>query len=93
MNKAKKIYVDFNEVIAQIKPMHAINNMPCLPYNRKNMYECIKEANIPYSRLHDTGGAFGGSRYVDINNIFPDFDADETDASSYDFAFTDVLLQ
>ena len=29
---------------------------------------------------------------MDIPNIFPNFDADENDPSSYDFAFTDALL-
>jgi len=41
---------------------------------------------------HDAGGAFGGSRFVDIPNIFPDFDADENDPASYDFTFTDWLM-
>ncbi len=52
----------------------------------------LKDANIPYARLHDVGGAFGGNRYVDIPNIFRDFDADECDPANYDFAFTDALL-
>jgi len=30
------------------------------------------EAGIPYSRLHDTGGRFGGGVFVDIANIFRD---------------------
>ena len=35
----------------------------------------------------------GGNRYVDIPNLFRDFDADENDPSGYDFAFTDELLR
>jgi len=52
----------------------------------------MREANIPYARLHDTGGYFGGARYVDVANLFPDFGADENDPASFDFAFTDHLL-
>lgn len=47
----------------------------------------------PTPGSHDTGGKFGGAHYVDVENIFPDFDADETDPASYDFAFTDRLLE
>lgn len=71
--------------------MHAVGQPPwggpegtCLHY--------LKEAHIPYSRLHDVGGMLGGSVYVDVPNIFRDFDADPESADSYDFAFTDALL-
>ena len=52
----------------------------------------LGDAGIPYSRLHDTGGCYGGFRYVDIENIFRDFSADPENPDSYDFAFTDKLL-
>ena len=55
--------------------------------------QILRDAAIPFSRLHDVGGPFGGNRYVDIPNIFRDFDADENDPASYDFAFTDELLK
>lgn len=38
------------------------------------------------------GGHYGKNVYVDIPNIFRDFDADENDPDSYDFAFTDALI-
>ena len=82
----------FDKITGIIKPMHAINNPPTVPGDIYGLYEKIREANIPYARLHDTGGRFGGTHYVDIGNIFTDFNADETDPVSYDFAFTDALL-
>ena len=86
--------VDFNTITGKIKPMHAINNMPMIgAFASDDMFHYAGEAGIPYSRLHDTGGAFGGSRYVDIPNIFPNFDADENDPASYDFTFTDWLMR
>ncbi len=86
------VCVDFGRITGRIKPMHAINNMPTLPHNTLHLYEKLTEAGIPYARMHDTGGAFGGAHYVDIENIFPDSDADENDPASYDFAFTDALF-
>ena len=87
------INVNFDNVTGKIKPMHATNNLVTLPRNGTSDWDGkMKAAHIPYGRLHDTGGTFGGSRYVDIPNVFPDFDADENDPANYDFAFTDVLI-
>ena len=55
--------------------------------------QILCDAGITYSRLHDVGGALGGNRYVDVPNIFRDFDADENDSNSYDFVFTDELIK
>ena len=76
--------------------MHAVGQPPFKGGFAKidfSPIQLLKDANIPYSRLHDVGGAFGGNRYVDIPNIFRDFDADENDPASYDFAFTDQLIK
>ena len=53
----------------------------------------LRDASIPYARLHDVGGIYGGSRFVDIQNVFPCFDADETLPESYDFEYTDHLIK
>ena len=81
----------FNKTVGKIKPMHAVNNMP-LRGTSDSMHHYVKEAGIPLVRLHDTGGMYGANRFVDIENIFRDFSADENDPASYDFAFTDWLL-
>lgn len=57
------------------------------------MFHYLTEAGIPFSRLHDVGGYFGGGRFVDIPNLFPDPEADPADPASYDFAFTDLLVK
>ncbi len=90
------IQVDFDKILGQVKPMHAVGQPPftggfcSLDFTPMQI---LKEAHIPYSRLHDVGGAFGSNRYVDIPNIFRDFSADENDPDSYDFAFTDELIK
>ena len=87
----QKISVDFSKSIGKIKAMHAVGQPPF--YGMDFSYcKYLQAAHIPYSRLHDVGGAYGRSVFVDIPNLFRDFDADENDAASYDFAFTDVLL-
>ena len=86
-----KIAVDFAAKCGRtIKPLHGINNSPIALY--KPLPELL-QAGIPYIRLHDAGGAYGGNCYVDIPNIFPDFDADENDPASYRFEFTDAYFK
>ena len=89
------IHIDFSSVIARIKPMHAVGQPPFAGGSAKINFapmQVLTDANIPYSRMHDVGGPFGGNRYIDVPNIFRDFDADVNDPASYDFAFTDTLL-
>ena len=87
-----KITINAEQGIGKIKPMHAVNNGPVAGPG-SGSFSFLKEAGIPYARTHDTGGAYGGSVFVDIENIFRDFNSDVNDPSSYDFAFTDWLFQ
>lgn len=87
-----KISVDFNSITGLIKPMHGVGQPPMTGITC-SLFHYLKEAGIPYSRLHDTGGAMGSGLYVDIPNIFRDFDADENDPNSYSFAFTDKIIE
>ena len=72
-----------------MKPLHGVNNSPAA---LRKPVQTFTDAGIPYMRTHDTMGAFGGTHYVDVPNIFRDFDADENDPESYDFAFTDAYI-
>ena len=80
--------VDPATVVGAIKPMNGVNNAPIKEYQ-----ESFNALRIPYSRLHDSTYSleYGGPN-VDITDIFPDFDADVEDPSSYDFAVTDSVL-
>lgn len=84
--------IDFGKTVGKIKPMHAVNNIPLVGIS-EGMHHYVGDAGMPFVRLHDTGGAYGMNRYVDIANIFRNWDADENDPASYDFAFTDWLLE
>ena len=93
-----EILVDFSREIGKIKPMHAVNNGPAVRHvevndQKRGNFEEYMAARIPYARTHDSVSCVpGGAHTCDINAIFPDFDADETDPTNYDFVFTDHYL-
>ena len=93
-----EIKIDFDRILGSIKPMHAVNNGPVKPkrmFSKTGNFEAYKEASIPYARNHDAAfcASYGGEHTVDINAIFPNFDADVNDPASYDFACTDFYTQ
>ena len=85
------IRIDFSDGGGRIRPLHGVGQPPFygLDFSR---FHYLTEAGIPYSRLHDVGGTLGGGLFVDIPNLFRDFDADPADPAAYDFAFTDRLI-
>lgn len=83
--------IDFTQAAGAVKPLHGVNNAP-MRVPRGCRQDEFGKAGIPFMRTHDTAGMWGGSHYIDIPNVFPDFDADENDPASYDFAFTDAYL-
>ena len=84
------VIFDFAAEQGAVKPLHGVNNAPVRPNGKQDEF---RVAGIPYVRTHDTAGMWGGAHYVDIPNVFPNFDADETDPANYDFAFTDAYLK
>jgi len=91
-----KLNFNFDKTVGKIKPMHGVGQPPLQVGDDgidDTLFAYLKEANIPYSRLHDTYGDFAANLFVDIPNLFRDFDADENDPASYDFAFTDNLFE
>lgn len=80
---------DISKRFGNFQPMNATNGGPwgaAWSSNRTNFKE-YKEAGFPYSRNHDMGIKNPFSH--DISGVFPNFDADENDPASYDFACTD----
>ncbi len=82
------VTINKNLLLGQIRPMHCTNNIPA--FSKENILDLFKEV-VPYARLHDTF-ICAYDRFVDISNLFPNFDADETNPENYDFAFTDALM-
>lgn len=89
-----QVIVDPSVEVRPIKVMNAVNNGPKIApaSQKKGNFEAYKAANFPYARLHDAPLYAPWTKCVDITCIFPNFDADETKAESYDFTLTDKLL-
>ena len=93
-----QIAVDFSKTLGKMKPMHAVNNGPVYKFAEDqritNLY-AYRDAGIPYARNHDASfnATYGGEHTVDVNFIFPDFDADPYNPDSYDFCLTDEYLK
>ena len=86
-----EIKIDFNKVTGKIKPMHAVGQPPFIGMDF-SMCDYLKDAHVPFSRLHDVGGPYGRNMFVDIPNVFRDFSLDPENPDNYDFAFTDELI-
>ena len=87
------ISVDFSKPQGVVKPLHGVGGAPVQSYYNYDLFHYFEEAGIPYCRLHDIGGEFGGAHFVDVENIFTNMDADENDPASYDFAITDRYME
>ena len=93
------VKIDFDSACGPVKPLNGVNNSPVKHVHPNGYKEDVSvqteldEIGVPFCRLHDAVGAFGGAHYVDVGNVFPDFSADETKAENYDFAFTDAYLK
>ena len=91
---AAEVNVDWNVETGPVKPVNGVGQPPMVgQLGEWSMLHYLKDAGIPYSRLHDVGGWLGHGLYVDIPNLFPNFDADENDPASYRFAYTDSLMK
>ena len=88
------VRIDFSKKIGDIKIMHAVNNGPIKSRFRGNFKE-YKALRIPYARNHDASffTAYGLNHTVDVDFIFPNFDADVNDPASYDFHLTDEYIR
>lgn len=89
---------DLTKKAGKFKIMNATNGGPWHRRNHATMqrsnFEEYKAARIPYFRNHDAAiqGIYGGPYAHDISKIFRNFNADENDPASYDFACTDEAI-
>ena len=98
MGNLKTLAFDLSNKKGAFKILNATNGGPIYKRYSKDQFrsnfETYKDAKMPYQRNHDSGimGVYGGPYSHDISRIFPDFDADEKDPKSYDFACTDEAI-
>ncbi|MBR5307364.1 MAG: hypothetical protein IKU43_01215 [Clostridia bacterium] len=85
-----------NNICGQMRKLHGVN---CAPHakgsgiNQGLTKKIFTYCGTPHSRLHDCMGTYGGTYFIDVPNIFRDFDADENDPASYDFYYSDEYIQ
>lgn len=89
---------DISKEYGAFKPLNGTNGGPwhkrhANDQKRSNLDD-YRAARMPFARNHDSAvcGVYGGPYSHDITCIFPDFDADENDPASYDFACTDEAI-
>ena len=90
----KEIKLDFEKKCGRIKPLNCINGGPRsggfdLPFDFSEEYI---EMAVPMVRTSSCAGEYGYNQFVNIHCIFPDFNADETLESSYNFLPTDLYI-
>ena len=82
------VSVDPSAVQGPVKPMNAANNGPT-----DMTMDSYKALRIPFARTHDTSrGVDYGGHCIDINQVFPDWNANVHSPKSYDFTNSDVVL-
>ena len=85
------ITIDTN-ITREARPLHGVGQAPFRGLDF-GMVRYLKEAGIPFSRLHDVAWYYGGSVFADVPAIFPDFGRDPYDPAAYSFGFTDKLIE
>ena len=63
---AVEVKVDFSKEVGPVKPMHAVGQPPLLGLRDYQLFRLLKEAGVPYARLHDLGIR---ARLVDIPHV------------------------
>ena len=71
-----RLAIDPSRILGPVKPVNGVGQPPFFGVGGFPMFHYLKEAGIPFSRLHDVGGMFGRNVFVDIPNVFRDFDAE-----------------
>jgi len=85
--ESRTINVDADTVTGQIRSLQGLNAGPRPPFpSMADLTSQYSAIGVDYVRTHDYFGP------CDMNEIFPDWDADPTLESSYDFASSDQEL-
>ena len=90
------VRIDASCTLGPIKPMNAVNNGPVVARSDQSRgnFADFRALRVPFARTHDSiNQATSNGHTVDISAVFPDFEADENNPASYDFAYTDAFLE
>ena len=82
--------IDFAKTNGLFRPLHGVNKGPLGAGGLIDLSEPTQALSIPFTRLHDCH--WPNPDVVDIHAVFPNFEADPDEPSSYQFALTDDYL-
>ena len=82
---------DFSRIIGRFRPLHGVNNGPLAWGSLTDTSPFHRELAPPYTRIHDPN--WPNPDVVDINAVFPNFDADPAVAANYDFERSDEYIE
>jgi len=89
--QTRSIEVDFSKVVGTIKPLNGVNGGPIVTRGAFDLSSNFRELGITHIRLHDIPWMY--ENVVDLNYVFPRFEADVDDPRSYDFSLTDYYIK
>ena len=89
--KTCTLEVDFSKVIGRIKPLNGVNGGPLCGRGWVDLSPGYKELGIKHVRLNDVAWTFDDA--LNINYVFPRFEADPDQPDNYDFFQTDWYLK
>ncbi len=87
------LHIDTAKDLGPVRRLNSVGGGPVTYSFSYDASAYFKEAKIPFSRTHDIEYPFGSGEYVDVHNLFPDFDKDENDPKNYNFILTDEYLK
>lgn len=89
----KSVSINFDKKAGRLRPVNGMNRGPLFGLDLAlDLSEEYKAMATPIVRTNNVEYPYGGGRFVDVHNIFPDFSLDERFDGSYNFAPTDAYL-
>ena len=86
-----QVKVDAARVIGRIKPLNDVDNGPLCQRGIVDLSRFYKEIGVRNVRLHDVAWTY--DNVLDINYVFPKWEADPDRPENYDFTQTDFYLK
>lgn len=90
--RAQEVTVDFAKLVGKIRSLNGVNGGPLNRRGASDLSHYYQELGIEHVRLHDVPWMYWDDA-VDVNYVFPHFDADPENPKNYDWALTDRYVQ
>jgi xylan 1,4-beta-xylosidase len=85
------IFVDASKVTGTIKRLNDVDNGPLCQHGTVDLSRYYKELGVRNVRLHDVSWSYAD--VLDIENLFPDWNADADLPESYHFTQSDLYIK